>query len=288
MKWWSSMVAVLMMAIASPALARTQLELSDTPVQNAELSAGPMRVRVNYTNGTESWENELRYQIYYNNRLAVDVETTTSFQASVKLLDLDNSGDAEVIVETFSGGAHCCTSFAVYHWTGDRLVQANLEMLDGGGGMFEDLDQDGRLEFVSYDNAFLYAFSSYAGSFAPSLIFNFENGRFVDMTYRYAQELRSQAWQMYQAIVSQEGETGEINGVLAGYVAQKIRLGEYQQGWEFMLARYDRTSDWGLEVDTGAGTTQYRNFPAALRAFLIRWGYLTPQGQPNPRANRAS
>ena len=74
---------------------------------------------------------------------------------------------------------------------------------------------------------------------------------------------------------------GEVNGILAGYVAQKILLGEYQQGWDFMLAHYDRQSDWGLEITAGdRAVGHYSDFPAALRAFLIEQGYLTRQGQP--------
>ncbi len=134
---------------------------------------------------------------------------------------------------------------------------------------------------VIVDNAFLYAFSSYAGSSPPSQIFSFQNGRFVNTTRQYPQYLRSTAWQMYQSLLRSNQNTGEVNGILAGYVAQKILLGEYQQGWDFMLAHYDRQSNWGLEITAGdRAVGQYSDFPAALRAFLIEQGYLTRQGQP--------
>jgi hypothetical protein len=42
-------------------------------------------------------------------------------------------------------------------------------------------------------------------------------------------------------------EDMEVNGFLAGYVGEKILLGEGKSAWELMLKYYDRTSDWGLE-----------------------------------------
>jgi len=72
-----------------------------------------------------------------------------------------------------------------------------------------------------------------------------------------------------------------VNGILAGYVAQKALLGEYEEGWKFMLANYDRTSEWGLAIyQENREIGKYPNFPTALRAFLIQQGYLDKNGKP--------
>ncbi len=98
---------------------------------------------------------------------------------------------------------------------------------------------------------------------------------FKNVTRQHFQELKSTAWRMYQAFVEAKKENYEVNGILAGYVAQKILLGEYEEGWKFMLANYDRTSDWGLEIYQGEEVVgKYLDFPTALRAFLIEKGYL--------------
>ena len=265
-------------ALATPL---TRLELADTDVINQELRTDPVRVIVNYDRDEAGWTNSLGYQIFYNDLLKVEDSQETSFQSTISLQDLDQNGTAEVITETYSGGAHCCTTHTVYSWQEGDFVKTDLGFRDGGGGRFEEINGDERLEFVSYDNAFLYAFSSYAGSSPPSQIFSFQNGRFVNTTRQYPQYLRSTAWQMYQSLLRSNQNTGEVNGILAGYVAQKILLGEYQQGWDFMLAHYDRQSDWGLEITAGdRAVGYYSDFPAALRAFLIEQGYLTRQGQP--------
>jgi hypothetical protein len=73
----------------------------------------------------------------------------------------------------------------------------------------------------------------------------------------------------------------EVNGFLAGYVGEKILLGEGKQAWALMLDYYDKASDWGLDVcdkplDTEGncpGKTERLAFPAALERMLNENGY---------------
>ena len=192
------------------------------------------------------------------------------------LQDLDKNGRDEVVIRTFSGGAHCCTNYVIYTWNSQQFIKTETGYLDGNGGGFEDIDGDGKLEFLTYDNSFLYKFSSYAGSFAPSLIYSFENGTLNDVTRNHPKILRETLQRMYESIKEKQKDDYEINGVLAGYVAQKILLGEYEEGWKLMLANYDKNSDWGLEIDNEQEnvTNKYPDFPTALKAFLIQQNYL--------------
>ncbi len=80
---------------------------------------------------------------------------------------------------------------------------------------------------------------------------------------------------MLKAFQLAKKEKAEVNGILAGYVAQKILLGEYEEAWQFLLANYDKNSDWGLDIygeSTAIG--KYPDFPTALSAFLLKNGYL--------------
>lgn len=280
------MVAI---AIATPvfttaALAETELDLGgESAFTDQELSAGSISVVVNYTpfdvEAPDAWEQDnLTYQLFYNGEpLLTDSQQAFNY-GRIWLEDLDSNGTAEVLVSTYSGGAHCCTNYKIYTWQDGEFVTAETGYLDGGGGSFEDLNGDGLTEFVTVDNSFLYRFSSYAGSFPPSLIYTFKNGQLEETTREHEDELRSHAQQMYQA--AQEN-TEFPNGVLAGYVAQKILLGEYQEGWDFMLAHYDSEDDWGLTINIGDEEVgRYYSFPFALKAFLIEQGYLNDLGEP--------
>jgi hypothetical protein len=267
------------------ALATTKLDFGDgQPFKDKVISSGKIKVQVSYRPidisrqvDSNSESQNVFYKIFYNNQFFKEGSDYNAFGAGyVELKDLDNNGTDEVIVSTYSGGAHCCTSFVIYTWQKDKFVKTETGLLDGMGGSFEDLNQDQKYEFVTIDNAFLYAFSSYAGSFPPSKIYTFQQGKLEDVTRKYPQELRKTLVAMYKAWQLAKKEKTEVNGILAGYVAQKILLGEYEEAWQFLLANYDKTSDWGLDIyrqSTVIG--KYPDFPTALRAFLVENGYLS-------------
>ncbi len=239
-----------------------------------EISQGDIRVRVNYRAGESFDDRQLFYVLYYQDE--AQLQGTPEYplmRGEVRLQDIDNDEIPEVIVQVYTGGAHCCTAHQIYRWTGREFEEFHLGPADGGGGSFQDLDGDGDLEFLTFDGGFLYRFSSYAGSFPPSLILSLGENGFEDVTQEYPEELRSRAWQMYSTLQNREHE---VNGILAGYVAQKILLGEFEEGWQFMLAHYDPEDDWGLEIHNEEGDVigEHPDFPTALRAFLVESGYL--------------
>jgi hypothetical protein len=278
----------LPMAIALPLFLSSsatseEIEFGDAAGRMRELSDGPIQLRLTYSSNAETWSGELRYEVFYNGKREIEQTQESSLYGTASLQDLDADGVAEVIISTYSGGAHCCTMHTIHSWQGDRFITTDTGFRDGWGGSFQDLNGDGQLEFVSVDNAFLYAFSSYTGSFPPTQIWTLQSGQFVDVTRQHREELRAIANQMREAVLTIQSDThsgtNEVNGILAGYVAQMLLLGEYEQGWAFMLTHYDRTSDWGLEIYEGEQSIgRHPDFPTALKAFLIEQGYLTADG----------
>jgi hypothetical protein len=92
------------------------------------------------------------------------------------------------------------------------------------------------------------------------------------------------AWlkQMIENVLDDGNPEGEdANGFLAGYVGEKILLGEGEQAWELMLAHYYKESDWGLETCTRPldydgecpGELLKLTFPEALELMLKENGY---------------
>lgn len=196
------------------------------------------------------------------------------------------SGPPTILFQTYSGGAHCCTTITAIVPRAGRLE--GVVVYAGDGGPLDqpptDRDGDGLLDFVSYDNAFLYRFASYADSFPPPRVINIVGGEAVDVSDRPAfrplfEEARRDARRL---CVEEPG--GAPNGVCAAYVATAARVGRFDEAWAEMLRAYDRTSDWGLEgvcrvplVDgeCPAGREQsFATYPEALRQFLIDTGYI--------------
>jgi len=257
-----------------PVFAQSRIEFDqENPIDSAILKQGIIKVAIDYQpiqfgEGDFSEDTNIKYTLFYKGEEKVSDRAFTVYSGSAFLQDLDNNGTPEFIIKTYSGGAHCCTDIEIYSWQGNRFIKTEMKGLNAGGGEFVDLNQDGTIEFVTANNAFLYQFSSYAGSFPPTMIFQFNGTELKEVTQEYPKVLEATAWKMYQIFLESKQRESEVNGILAGYVAQKILLGEYEQGWNFMLANYDRASNWGLD--------NYPDFPTALRAFLIDQGYLQP------------
>ena len=192
-----------------------------------------------------------------------------------------------VLFQSFSGGAHCCTTFELVYPEESRLRIVDLGEWDGGywDDLPTDRNGDGRLDFVFVDNAFYYAFASYADSWAPPTIRNVVGGEVLDVSTEpslrtvFEEEIARER----QACVSPED--GAIpNGACPAYVASAARLGRFDSAWAEMLRSYDPNFEWtlptGCKVDPGEGLcpedqqVEYDNYPDALRAFLIDLGYI--------------
>ena len=199
----------------------------------------------------------------------------------------------QVIITNFTGGAHCCTQTTILTRAprSEAWAAITAATLDGDGYWFEDLNGDGGQELLSVDNAFLYAFDSYAGSFAPLKISRLSGGSIEDiseeptMRSRLVQDLAGMEF-----AAKLNPELWKSNGFLAGWVASKIRLGQGEQGWKKFLDNYEKKSDFGPQTcttgqkidDCPADKTKPIPIPKALAQFLRDNGY-----SPLPKAAEA-
>lgn len=217
----------------------------------------------------------------------LDVEGSASFPDNpvfvIQIAEMDPANPyAEVAFSSFTGGAHCCSDTKVLTSSKDGKSWKIIEMdaLDGDLLKLRDLDGDGRYEFAFHDNAFLYAFGCYACSAAPLRVLQLSDGELKD----HSRQPRFRAHQLnwLQNMLEWAGEGMDMNGYLAGYVAQKILLGEGADAWKLMLKHHDREAEWGLafcavkENDKGEcpqGKKTTLSYPDALKRFFTKTGY---------------
>ncbi|MFL5886636.1 MAG: FG-GAP repeat domain-containing protein, partial [Thermoleophilaceae bacterium] len=67
--------------------------------------------------------------------------------SSVTVVDLDGDGEPEVVVQAYSGGAHCCLFAEIYSYDASAGKYVNLEQNFGGGYKLADLNGDRHPEF---------------------------------------------------------------------------------------------------------------------------------------------
>jgi serine protease Do len=192
--------------------------------------------------------------------------------------------EPQLVVTRYSGGAHCCTTTWIVTKpkgsAGYVLLQA--ETLDGEGYQFIESQGDGTLILTNPDNAFLYAFDSYAGSFAPLQYKRLVNAEFENISNRpETLSLRKQDLAYLEFHTTLDQTKWSANGFLVAWVATRIRLGFGEDAWTTAIENHDRNSEFGMQECEGGKELEICPddmikrvpFPKALATFLQETGY---------------
>ncbi len=93
-------------------------------------------------------------------------------------LDINQNGIADIIITTFSGGAHCCSGTKIFEFGNtnemifDDFSECPVE--------FKDLNDDGITEIIGCDSSWAYRYCSFAGSALPSIVWEW-GGEYYDI-----------------------------------------------------------------------------------------------------------
>jgi hypothetical protein len=193
----------------------------------------------------------------------------TGADAPLKVVDLDGDGEPEVVVDAFTGGAHCCVLTEILHFTGAAYTRLETDWGSLGNNL-KDLDGDGRPEFSGYDFAFEDAFSSHAASFEPPLVLKYDptsKSGFRDVTRSFPALARKNAKDALHTLRTARRQHVETLGIVAAYVADL-----YLQGRGRDVRPYLRRARKRGDLRTIAGVAP-RSFEAKLLKFLHKNGY---------------
>lgn len=128
--------------------------------------------------------------------------------------DLNADGYPDLVVETYSGGAHCCFGTQVFSLrpNGAALILKKPE--SNAGGYFEDLDADGVSEFITYDDSFAYQYCPYAAGVVVKVILAYEPGqdRYLPASPRFLGQYVEEIAQNQERAQFAPGELGEWDG----------------------------------------------------------------------------
>jgi hypothetical protein len=189
--------------------------------------------------------------------------------APLQVIDLDADGEPEILVDAYTNGAHCCALTEILRFDGSAYATSEASWGNLGYDL-KDLDFDGRPEFVTADDAFSYAFSSYAGSYHPPLVLDYDataTGFFTDVTRRFPALARKNAKDALHALARARRQHFETLGPVAAYVADLYLLGRGREVRPY-LARARRRGD--LRNASGRAP---KSFERQLLAFLHKQGY---------------
>lgn len=196
--------------------------------------------------------------------VALETEWTKENKtATFQVRTLDTDQEPEVLLDLFTGGAHCCTYSLIYRYDSAAKRYSYIKHDWGNTGYkLQDLSKDNIPEFDSRDDRFAYAFGSYAGSAFPLQIWQYRQGRMLEVTRQYPKLIYEDAYYWWQLFV-QKGQQDTVEygrGPLSAYLADKYLLGEGQDGWQRIE-----------QVYKGGDRQQYFG---ELRSFLQKTGYI--------------
>ena len=187
--------------------------------------------------------------------------------------DLNGDGEPEVLVDLYTGGAHCCAFTQIYSYVAatNSYRRTKGAWYDYGYDL-SDLDKDGKPEFRAADFRFAAAFTAYAASGAPPRILRFDDGRLKDVTRSFRSIIKENLRE-YLRLYKQyrnDPDIGDVRGWLAAYAADKYLLGQGDTAFDLIYAAYRRGELRALQGDTSPAGKRYIS---ALRKYLRKWGY---------------
>jgi hypothetical protein len=104
----------------------------------------------------------------------VQVEQFHSFDV-LNGIDVTGEGNPDVIIRTYTGGAHCCFSTVIYD-LGPTLSKVLETPQSNCGVTLVQLDPDGAYEILTCDDVLAYVYCCYAGSPVVRVILDYAPG----------------------------------------------------------------------------------------------------------------
>jgi hypothetical protein len=198
--------------------------------------------------------------------------------SSLTLTDLDGNGEVEVIVDTYTGGAHCCSISAIYGWDPATNQYRHLVQYWGDPGyVLKDLGGAPGQELVSADDRFAYEFCAYVCSAMPVLIYRYQDFKLVDVTKDFPLQMRAQDRDLQKTIRQlsrHKDQRFAIRGMYPALCANLYRLGAGDSCRRQLQSALRR--GWLDQVKGDAGIWPGgRKYIRELMTTLQKYGYIT-------------
>jgi hypothetical protein len=189
----------------------------------------------------------------------------------VRVVDVESDGLPDVMLDLYSGGAHCCSVLVLFRYDAKTGHLTQIEHNFGDPGYrLERLGGEPQYELVSADDRFAYEYAPYVYSGLPLQIWQIRGGRFRDITRGYPKLIAADAaswWKDWQESLKQ----GDGEGELAAWAADEYELGDAAKVTATLTsanAHHELRSD-GFGPSGSA-------YIRSLHKYLTKTGYITP------------
>jgi len=167
--------------------------------------------------------------------------------------DLNADGYPELVVETYSGGAHCCFGTQVFSLRPGAPVSILQKPESNAGGYFENLGIDTVSEFITYDDSFAYQYCPYAAGVIVKVIMAYDAGqdRYLPASPRFPEQYAEELATHEERALAAPGELGEWDGTnicaILPLALDYLYMGEPERAQTEFASRYsgpDTDAKW--------------------------------------------
>jgi len=194
---------------------------------------GSIAATLSFERADSNWFTDMRIQIARKGKVVYSAavpgrQGNAAYGRSqgVSVRDLDGDGEPEVTLLLNWNGAHCCTWSRFFRYDRARDTYIASTHMWGNAGtepVLRDLNGDRRLEFLSLDDRFAYAFTGYAFSVWPIRIWTYRDGDVRDVTRRYPKLVRRNADKLWRVYL--KARKTNARGILPAWAADEYLLG---------------------------------------------------------------
>jgi hypothetical protein len=152
------------------------------------------------------------------------------------IVHLRPNGQLAVVLDLYSGGAHCCSVEQVFSFNAcSRTFQMSERNFGDPGVRLVDLGAGRSVDFLSADDSFAYAFTDYAASGMPIEILSFSHNTFHNVTRSFPSLIAKDAHQWMSAFEAQaSGHYQDTVGIVAAWAADEETLGPSKVVTDFL------------------------------------------------------
>jgi hypothetical protein len=172
----------------------------------------------------------------------------------IKDYNFSGDGNKDIVIEYYSGGAHCCFSLNICNISNDKFNILDSLYLGNSYYDVKDLDGNGELEIISSNDMFAYAFTNFSQSRFPITIYSLKNNKLKLANKEFEKEVLAHIKELQEELQeytksgfvcpsSADEETfntdaGAVQAVLAPIVADYESIGMVNKGYELINKVY--------------------------------------------------
>jgi hypothetical protein len=164
--------------------------------------------------------------------------------------DLNADSFPDLVVETYSGGAHCCFGTYVYSLRPAGPILILYKPESNAGGYFENLGADQVSEFITYDDSFAYQYCPYAAGVTVKVIMAYDAGQdhYLPASPRFPEQYAEEIATNEERALAAPGELGEWDGTnicaILPLALDYLYMGQPERAQTEFASRYS-----GLDTD---------------------------------------